>query len=169
MGYQRQPSIVCGDLEEVLGDGDRTSIFVATADPYRQPDFMVGGFLLWRNRDPDDAMSNRLHANAEHPVTLPLNRFVAAPAVCTGGKIISRHTVIKYVTNKLGGGHHDAQRGLDQFELDCATLDRLARDERFHFQNYPMVHYTLLAIGQAVANSPDIRRMVSGEGPQLGP
>lgn len=80
-----------------------------------------------------------------------------------GGHLISRHTVIKYVANKLGGAHHDKRRGTDKENLAFVLLDKVGRDMGLRLLDKPAVYFELLAIGQALAKSPDLRKFAGIE------
>jgi hypothetical protein len=90
--------------------------------------------------------------------TLGVTAFNKAPCVIVKGKIISRHVLIKYVSNKLGGAHHDIKRKATEEEL---LFSRLDKTQGIALAGKPAVYFELLSIGQTLSKSPDIGRLIS--------
>jgi len=84
-----------------------------------------------------------------------LRRFIEGTCIVVKGTPISRHTLVKYVANKLGGVHLDPTRDLSKEEefkfslLDEVRAERITADK-------PAIYFEYLSIGQALINSPDI-------------
>lgn len=89
-----------------------------------------------------------------------LQDFVKSTCIVVKGTSIDRHTIIKYVANKLGGVHLDPRRDLNkEEELKFTLLDEV-RVERVTCDK-PAIYFEYLAIGQALINSPDIDRFLA--------
>ena len=92
-----------------------------------------------------------------HREAVRLSQFTAAPCLIDGGVPVSRRTLIKYIANKLGGAHLDSKRDDPEGPL-FRILDRL-RAERVQADK-PVIYFELLAIGQALAASPDMLKLM---------
>ena len=89
-----------------------------------------------------------------------LRRFVEGTCIVVKGTAISRHILVKYVANKLGGVHLDPSRDLNkEEELKFSLLDEV-RAERVTADK-PAIYFEYLSIGQALINSPDIDRFLA--------
>ena len=90
---------------------------------------------------------------------LSLRKFLASASVVTRGRLISRHLVIKYVANKLGGIHLDPKRDLNKDdEQSFHLLDAIA--DTYQIAGKQAIYFELLSIGQSIAASPDIERFL---------
>jgi hypothetical protein len=84
-----------------------------------------------------------------------LSEFLASPAVVVDGVPVSRRNVIQYIANKRGGTHFDLSRKKD--EEASRLLDRVIETSQGAEQR--SLFFELLAIGQAVARSPDAKHL----------
>lgn len=153
-GHTGQPTIPGIDFEAALAKHKiLDQLIVAFAGGAHRGEFQEANSFVW-NGNYDDHYST----SPEPPLIreYPLRVFLEAPCIHTGPRPISRHTVIKYVANKLGGVHFDQKRGKDQEEISFAILDRLTRDPRFLVMDTPVVYNEILAIGQSLNSSNDL-------------
>lgn len=92
-----------------------------------------------------------------------LGAFLKQTSFVIKGVLINREEVIKYVANKLGGAHYDANRSTSKtgkdFSLEekYALLDEVRNSVEVAQKN--SIYYELLSIGQRVATSRDIRKL----------
>ena len=113
-----------------------------------------------RTRQPGQEMGAKILESLNsgtHREAVKLSQFTAAPCLIDGGVPVSRRTLIKYVANKIGGAHLDSKRDDTEGPL-FRILDRL-RAERVQADK-PVIYFELLAIGQALAASPDMLKLI---------
>jgi hypothetical protein len=89
-----------------------------------------------------------------------LRGFVEGTCLVVEGTQISRHTLVKYISNKLGGVHLDTARDLTKDEERKFSLLDKVRAER-GTANKPAIYYEYLSVGQALVKSLDIERLLS--------
>lgn len=87
-----------------------------------------------------------------------LSEYLHSPSAVRRGQCISRQEIIEYFRNYAGAAHHDLvnqrQRGNTRTQVLIAEIEKhLVADVR------DGLHFELLSIGQAVATSPDVRRL----------
>lgn len=87
-----------------------------------------------------------------------LSEYLQSPSAVRRGSIITRKEIIEYFRNNAGGSHHDL---IDQKERMKTAKHRLIAEIERHViaDVRDGLHFELLSIGQAVATSPDIRRL----------
>ena len=94
-----------------------------------------------------------------------LKEFMSSTSIYVERTKISRHEIINYVANKLGGAHTDFTRGGGK-GLKQSILDRNVGKFRFggqipsKFEGVNAVYFELLFIGQLVALSEDAGRFL---------
>lgn len=74
------------------------------------------------------------------------------------GKLVPRRIVIKFVSNKLGGAHHDAKRGRTE---EVRLFSRLDSMQQVRLLDKPAVYFELLSAGQALVRSDDINKLIA--------
>lgn len=88
-----------------------------------------------------------------------LKGFISGTCVVVNGTSISRHTIVKYVANKLGGVHLDPRRDpADDEERKFSLLDEVR--SQYVTCDKPSIYFEYLSIGQALLKSPDIDRLI---------
>lgn len=158
-GFDKQPQIHGVCLTSCMEGVDPNTVVYASAGGAEQQGTQMAGFLVRDIAVPQAEINDR--SAREPPMKVwSLTEFIAAPAINTRGVSISRRRVVKYFSNKLGGAHHDVRRGNDDEDRAFAILDRLARDVRLQVLGKPMLYFDLLSIGQAVANSQDLKKLI---------
>lgn len=90
---------------------------------------------------------------------LALGKFMKSPCVVANGIEISRHTLVKYVANKLGGTHLDPRRDLAKEEERKFHLLDAVRAQ-YITAGKPAVYFEVLSLGQALLRSSDIHRFL---------
>lgn len=157
-GFEKQPMVTSMSLEPSIAGVDPSRVLLASIGGAKANGVIVGGVLMFNYALSEAELKARAGYGPPVESTLPLRAYAEAPCVMTGGRLISRHTVIKYVANKLGGAHHDKKRGNDKDELAFVLLDKVGRDLRLRVLDKPVVYFELLGIGQVLAKSSDIRK-----------
>lgn len=155
-GFEKQPLIECTQLHiPVEIEHQRHLVFAMSGGAsYRGGKIFSPMFFKTNLSSPPKIENVR--------AVLPLTQFVAAPSIAALGRIASRRQVIKYVTNKLGGAHHDTKRKDDGEELCFVALDKAFNNSQLmmQFMGKPPIYFELLSIGQAVGKSPDVLRLI---------
>lgn len=100
---------------------------------------------------------NELNTSSGPPMPAPmtLGKFARSVCIVYEGSDIKRFDLIEYVRNKLGGGHFDTKRSKDTEVM----LDAIAQQYQINDQN--AIYHEFLAVGQNVASTPDIQRLLS--------
>ena len=88
--------------------------------------------------------------------TLDVLKFSRAPCIIAEGNLVSRHLLVKYISNVLGGAHHDSRRSRKKTGAIFTILDRAA--EKLRVEDKNLVYFEVLSIGQALAKSDDLNR-----------
>lgn len=118
------------------------------------PDVVAAAAAVGRN-----ALTENLKLGRRHVVGQPISEFLDSGFALILGTEITRKEVIRYVANKLGGAHFDAdrnRRGDDRLAL----LDRLANTYLEITDKRPLnaVYIELLSIAEYLAESSDASR-----------
>lgn len=149
-GFSRAPTIEALTLRALLQTYTQQEMILAAAGGA----FHHGGFMgrtLVGPRDPDDPPPIPREA-------MTLNQFIEDPCLVILGEKILRRQLIQYVANKLGGVHHDEKRTSEPKDQTYTLLDWAA--EKAEFVELRMPYFALLATGQALIWSADIRNFV---------
>jgi hypothetical protein len=157
-GAPKQPIVKALDINDAIGDVPLEKIELAAAGGAhykgaRMAGIVMGPFVLTEEQA-------KQRGSRREPVFTPmaLNVFMAAPAIVAKSLLIPRHHVIKYVANKLGGAHYDADRASDTQEgLSHSRLDRIDA----LLLDKPVVYFEILSAGQALVESDDIKRFMA--------
>jgi len=100
-------------------------------------------------------------SSKDYPVKAQV--FLRQPSFFVEGIAINREEVIKYVVNKLGGGHYDASRnpslGSDLRLDDKYMLLDKVRAGQLMTGGKDAIYHELLSIGQRLVNSRDVRSL----------
>ena len=155
-GFEREPSITCAGL---FGFPVENFKFWS-AGGARCNGIEIQSVFEPRTRQLGQEMSAKILEtlnSGTHRELVKLSQFTAAPCLIDGGVPVSRRTLIKYIANKLGGTHLDSKRDEPEGPL-FRILDRL-RAERVQADK-PVIYFELLAIGQALAASPDMLNLM---------
>ena len=153
-GRERQPIIRAATLTSLLSRvPQRRVVMAAAAGAHYEGLAMMGIAELNYKLSADEVKS--LHGDGLPLVDLPLQSYLASATMIVAGHAISRRLLVKYVANKLGGAHHDPKRRPDKEAKPYELLDQVR--ERYQLGVKNAVYFELLAVGQAIVNSPSIR------------
>lgn len=86
-------------------------------------------------------------------IPLRINQFREGYCVVIDGTFVRRREVVQYMANKAGGVHFDTDRSKPSDQAVQAM-------KRFEIAGRGGVYFELLGIGQAIAQAPDVDRLV---------
>lgn len=92
-----------------------------------------------------------------------LGSFVNSTSIYVDRVCISRGEIIKYVANKLGGAHFDANRDKPlgvKFRLLDENIDSFQIQHISDLKGKNAVYFELLSIGQLIGESPGVARLI---------
>jgi hypothetical protein len=157
-GFAREPSIHTHTLESLLAgrlvkvDG----VLYASACGGEYGAGQVSSLVIV-NYELTEGERKALQAASVLQEVVRLNEFSNAACILTQKTRVSRHALIKYVANKMGGAHLDHKRSKSAAAEERAyvALDAVMA-ERTKLLDKNLVYYELLSIGQALVRSPEI-------------
>lgn len=164
--YRKQVVGVRGEVRVELppSSGTGAGVVFHQAGGGTRQGMQIGGVQVWdRALTPEEirAQFDAFKASEAAPRTLPLSRWLSETCIEAGGARISRHDVIKYVANKLGGVHLDERRS-EAKEPGFIALDRIR--DAFRVADLDAVYHELASIGQQLAACPDVAEMLEATG-----
>ena len=120
--FEKEPIIEASTLQKIIEVTPLAKVVFAAAGGARYKGAELHGVIM-RNYvlTPEE-----IKKESEHGVlsaSFGLRAFIEAPCVIIKQNLISRRILIKYVSNKLGGAHHDSRRGKTKEELLFSLLD----------------------------------------------
>jgi hypothetical protein len=155
-GERAQPQVEAVDLSHALAGLDVHKVAFATAGGALSGGVEVAAALVYPNAMSPELISERAAKGPGPPRRkYRLSEFLASPAVVVDGVLVNRRNVIQYIANKRGGAHFDMSRKKD--EEAYRLLDKVMN--AFQVAEHRSVFFELLAIGQAVAQSPDAKHL----------
>jgi hypothetical protein len=86
-----------------------------------------------------------------------LSEYLASPTIYARARFVSRHSIVRYMANRLGGTHLGRSGHKDEPLFDF--LDELASSGVWEIAGRPAIHYEALSIGQAIGQSDDARAL----------
>jgi hypothetical protein len=163
--FEKEPIIEASMLQKILEVTPLDKVIFAAAGGARYKGAELRGVIM-RNHvlTPEE-----IKKESEHGVpsaSFGLRAFIEAPCVIIKENLISRRILIKYVSNKLGGAHHDSRRGKTKEELLFSLLDGT---QQYRLLDKPAVYFELLSAGQAIARSSDVVRLIAKAHPNAKP
>ena len=155
-GERGEPHVEAADLSRALAGLDLRKVAFATAGGAVSGGVAVRGALVYPEAMSPEAVKERA-ARGPGPTRrkYKLSEFLASPALVVDGVPVGRRNVIEYVANKRGGVQVDVSRKKDGQAY--RLLDRVIDASQIAEQR--SVFFELLAIGQAVAQSPDAKHL----------
>jgi hypothetical protein len=155
-GERGEPHVQAADLSRALAGLDLRKVAFATAGGAVSGGVAVEGALVYPEAMSAEAIKERA-ARGPGPTRrkYKLSEFLASPALVVDGAPVSRRSVIQYIANKRGGAQVDVSRKKD--EEANRLLDRVI--DTVQIAERRSVLFELLAIGQAVARSPDAKHL----------
>jgi hypothetical protein len=155
-GFPKEPIIPTAVLPEV----DPALFELATAGMAVHGGITLEGLLVPRSgrrvRPEVLAALNAARLSGGLVKDLKLSEFTRGICLIAYGLPISRHLVIKYVANKLGGAHFDGKRSDTDGAL-FRQLDRIRAE--YLVLDKPPMYFELLAMGQALSASRDLAKL----------
>lgn len=156
-GFDREPQIEASTLSSILAHAPLEKILFASAGGARYGGAELRGAFVANCAMSPDEIRQRYEAGIPSEVA-GLRSFIEAPCVVSNGRIIPRRVVVKFISNKLGGAHHDSKRGNSTEERMFSALDRTLGTAIL--LEKPAVYFELLSAGQALVASGDIKRFI---------
>lgn len=163
VGFEREPTILAGNLEAQLSGVDKSTIMVALAGGAKQQDWTVSAMLVLKLQSPEheppgrNFSSEEMEAIMAHPFTL--SQYVESECAVVQGQSVKRRELIKYMANVRGGVHLGNEITGQKMEDSLIRRIRLLEGGVDAFQKNGFT-FELLAIGQSVGNSPDTQKLV---------
>ena len=157
-GFPREPTVHASALSDIVGSAPRDRIQFASAGGARFRGVAVGGVLMANYKMPEDEVP-KLDKAGPPGEDIGLRRFTESPVAVIDGKEIVRRVLIKFIANKLGGAHYDGSRATRGEVSLYRHLDRATK--QIKVLGKPVVYFELLAVGQQLAQSTDIARLIA--------
>jgi hypothetical protein len=161
-GYRGEPKIMAPDWAPQLEGLDSSRIVLAAAGGTEVRGMHIQGVLVYTGALSPEAIQARYEAQKGRTERVPrtLSRYINDACMITEGTKVTRHLLILYVANKLGGAHFDTRRERDnpQKRKVFEALDKLLGT--VSLSDKEAIYHELMAIGQAFDQSPDIREIV---------
>ncbi len=155
VGFQKQPRIICSILQTEVNN---EQMAFAQAGGAHYMGLEIRDLKVYRGL-PSPLPNGR----ARKPIRKPLflSDFLASTCIIVKGVEISRHDLIVYIANTLGGIHSDTKRKFEQQRSLKSKFEALDT----HFKTTVTAgkdsfYHELLSIGQNLANSKDIPKLV---------
>lgn len=150
IGLRGEIRVMAPDLNYQLSGANRKDIIIASAGGTRHRGASSVGLLTMRVPLPPPVPG--AHEDREWR----MSSYLDAPCIVANGVSIRRRDVINYVANKLGGAHYDEAR--KKKDSAYAVLDAIKG--QIELIEKEIIFFELLAIGQAIAASPDVAKML---------
>jgi len=168
-GFEKEPRIIAPDLEAFLEGAPRRRITFASAGGAVYRGMQIQGPVICDFALSDDYLRRRYEQQStkSHLRSFLLSAFRESPCLLLTRSFppygivqekISRHELIQYVVNKLGGAHIDLRRD-PRTEQKLILLDSILQQDVRIAEKRP-VYYELLSIGQSLINSPDVKALM---------
>ena len=156
-GRSREPLIESATLDHVLGSKPLEDISFASAGGGHFGMGTSRGLTMLNYAASDEEVEAWLESMSKAPekMTMGLSRFVKGVCMVVAGTPITRHQLIKYVANKLGGAHFDSSSNRRKNQKEFRELSRLLGHIRISEKE--AVYFELLSIGQALVTSESIQ------------
>lgn len=151
IGFNGQPRIIASSLSKAVATIPNKRIKFASAGGANYGGVEVRGTVMVDYAMKEDELQ-RVYALGVPEEEFGLVNFVKSPCMIIEGRLVSRHNLVKYVNNKLGGAHFDPQR--KKVKAIIHLLDTVAEDVEIAGKN--SVFWELLSVGQALVGSEDL-------------
>lgn len=153
-GLPREPVIAAPNLDLILGV-DRARVEIATAGGADIGGVWAAGAILAKGNEPHE--NPHMPDNAlEYPFAL--RAFTESSCVLIDGQLIVRREIVKYFAHFEGGAHLQLSSRVRKADEDLARRIK-GWQPRFNFNGRDGLYTELLAIGQCVGKSEDMRRL----------
>lgn len=104
VGFESQPIITASTLDFILSKTPLDKTTSATAGGARYQGTELRGAIMVNYAKTESEMKSDYQDDVPS-ASMKLQDFISAPCIVINGELINRHTLIKYVANKLGGAH----------------------------------------------------------------
>jgi len=152
MGHDKDPKIVCTDLDYGFSGIDLSEIECALAGGALSNGIYSACMCINKGGTAPDMKEGFLERE------LGLSNYDSSTCAIVQGKTITRSELIKYMANVKGGVHLGSSRARKK-EQD--VIKKVARLEgRFNAFNSDGLFFETLSIGQSLAKSPDVIQLV---------
>lgn len=133
VGFESQPIITASTLDFILSKTPLDKTTFATAGGARYQGTELRGAIMVNYAKTESEMKSD-YQDGVPSASMKLQDFISAPCIVINSELINRHTLIKYVANKLGGAHYDPRRTsddriftlMDSFHNSVKILDKPA-------------------------------------------
>ncbi|MFC1928380.1 hypothetical protein ACFLXK_02095 [Chloroflexota bacterium] len=162
VGFRKQPRILTPVLN-IIGDKKRVSFAQAGLALYKGLEVQAA---MYHGDVPEELTmdtSKQVKQELGKPVKKPLflSDFLTSTCIIVNGTEISRHDLILYVANTLGGIHLEWDREFGKQPSMKVIFESLDTHYKTGVTaNKESIYYELLSIGQSLANSRDISRLI---------
>ena len=156
-GFIKEPLITASTLDLILRTVELPKIRMASCGGASYKGTEIRGATEIAEVLPVEVME-QLRQRGLPEVQLGLRAFSEATCLVLNGRAISRRDLIKFVANRLGGVHSSSK--VERKNEDTYRLLDSARNT-YTIAEKPAVFFELLAAGQALARSEDLRTFVS--------
>jgi hypothetical protein len=151
-GFAREPSIIAHRLEALIAI-HKGNIVSASAGGARDNGVEIACSMSFRSPPAND---NDAFATE---YAFRLKEFTESASVVVADQILRRREVIKYFAHIEGGAHLRLSSRVRRDEEDLVrTIDRWV--DRVHLLERDALYFELLSIGQSIARSEDVRRLL---------
>lgn len=162
-GFEKETVIEASTLQKLIDIAPLDKVTFATAGGAKYKGAELRGVTILNYAMTQEEIQ-KVNAHGVPSASFGLSVFIATPSVIINGKLIPRRVVIKYVSNKLGGAHHDAKRGKTEEEVLFSRVDGA---QQILLLNKPAIYFELLSTGQALVGSADINRLIAQVRPNI--
>lgn len=139
-------------LRMVLKSVAIKNIYFASAGGAKYKGATVARFFMAKGSAP---LQRSGSSSAPSKEIFGIKQFLRSPCLIVKGQEVQRGELVEYVANKMGGAHFDSER----HDGDINRLMDEVMGEGPQILNKKVIFYELLAIGQAVAESENIKSL----------
>lgn len=153
LGFGKQPTVICVDLDSVLPLFDPTKMVFAFASGLRLSGIQYSPILI---HEGDECTAYNEQVAENSIVSMTISKYLDSTAVFFDNKKISRRECVQFCANKLGGVHLEklGEKLSDEFQ----ALKKLENRMFINFVDAFMRE--IQCIGQAIVNSNDCNRVI---------
>jgi hypothetical protein len=157
LGIKEEIQVEAIDLMAQLQGLDESLVEFASAGGATHNGMGVAGALMYRAAMPPELIKARYDLGLQLK-TMTLQQYLERPCLLIRGTKVSRRDLIRYVSNKKGGVHYDRKRSGSN---DSAFLALDTFVERVRIADKEAIYFELLAIGQTVVRSAQLKALVA--------
>jgi hypothetical protein len=152
MGFTGQPLIVAPSIsQQVLSARDQ--VILATAGGATVGGVDIAGYIR--------ALAPIEEESEPESREQPILAYVSSASVIIRGNLITRREVVKYFAHHLGGVHLSRKAMKNDADVVRLLESIETLPTQTHLFGKDLLHFELMAIGQAIGNSEDCRRLAA--------